>query len=152
MISNRDDAMKTFEKEKDDIRGQIQSFKQQWVDHLNRLEKSITENVQNCFDEQWKTLEKEKEVLVKTRQFFQASKSDLDVVLQYGSETQIFLFTNYLTHQLAKEEMLVQTNTESFTDVTMQFTPEVGFEETIKSIGTLNIYKKPCSTRNLLFL
>jgi hypothetical protein len=56
---------------------------------------------------------------------------------------------NNLCHQLAKEEMLVQTNTESFTDVTMQFTPEVGFEETIKSIGTLNIYKKPCSTRSI---
>lgn len=149
MISNSDDAIKTFEKEKDDIRIQIQSLKQQWVDHLNRLEKTITENVQNCFDEQWKTLENEKEDLVKTRKSFQVSKTDLDVVLQHGSETQIFVFTNYLAHHLAKEEMLVQTNTGRFTDVTMKFTPEVGFEETIKSIGTLNIYKKPCATRSI---
>lgn len=149
LISNREDTLKTFESESEEIKNEVKRFKVQLVNHLDVLEKSILDNLKEFYDKEKGTLEKEKENILKIRKFYQVSKCDLDVVLQHGSDSQIFLYTHHLAQQLEKDETKAQIEAQNFNDVVVQFVPDDSLKDMIKSIGTLNISKHPCLLRSL---
>ncbi|XP_063432008.1 E3 ubiquitin-protein ligase TRIM71-like isoform X2 [Mytilus trossulus] len=148
LITNREETGKTFEKDVEEIRSQVKSFKGQVIDHVDRLEKSIIDNLQDFCVEEKEGLQHEKDYLLNTRKSYHKSKSDLDVVIQHGSDSQIFLFAHNLAHRLANDETLIQSKAMMYKDVSVEFKPENGLQDSIQSIGTLNICKQPCLLRS----
>ena len=148
LVANRDETVKSFEKNINEIKNEIKSFKRVLIDHLDRLEKNLTDNLQEFSEDEKETLIQDRESMLKVRKMYQVGKSDLEVVLQHGSESQIFLFAHYLAQKLAKDQTVVQTKAQRFNDITTDFIPENNLEDTIQTIGTLNISKKPCLLRS----
>lgn len=149
IIANREDAAKSFDKMTDDIKSRIQSFKSSIIDHIDRLEKCVIDDLKDFHAEEKDVMNKDLEDISENRKNYHRSKSDLDVVLQHGSEAQIFLFTHNLAQQLAKDEVNIQKMAQTFKDIKVEFISESKLPDVILSLGKLKISKHPCLLRTI---
>lgn len=147
LISNREDSAKSFDKMTDEIRNRIRSFKSDIIDHIERLEKCVLDNLKDFHAEEKDILTKDLDEISEHRKVYHRRKSDLDVVLQHGSEAQIFLYTHNLAQQLAKDEVTMQKLVQTFRDINVEFSPETRLPDVILSLGNLKINKHPCLLR-----